>query len=272
MTTDPSTAIEAMADAAKEIAKPLYEDALQPLAKETGQALGAAGSFVRMAVRPFQTFALGAHLSFDWLDGRLRTLFEGVPAEKVVEPPANIAGPLLLAAGFTSEAETELRARYAQLLASAMHADTKASVHPAFVEILRQLTDQEALLLEPLSKDNSHPVLRTGLITDGKASPRGVGLLATALANGLPMQPEAQVIAIENFQRLGLIEIEFEATLKDATRYQPINDGAIVRGWEANMPAHLKPTYVEGMLMVTQLGTRFLRSCLPLKDRRTTSS
>jgi hypothetical protein len=128
--TDPSKAIEAVADVAKEIGKPLYKDAVKPLAKEVGQGLGAAGSFVRLATRPFQSIALAGHLGFDWLDQKLRARFDGVPVEKIVEPPANVAGPLMLAAGFTSETDEDLRELYAQMLSAAMNADTREKGAP----------------------------------------------------------------------------------------------------------------------------------------------
>jgi len=251
-----------LAVTAEQLAKPVYKDVARPLAKETGLALGAAGSFVRIAVRPFQTFALGMHLAFDWLDDARRKKFEGVPVEKVVEPPANIAGPLMLAAGFTSEADADLRELYAQLLSAAIHVDTRSKVHPAFVEILRQLTPAEARLLKPLSATNTHPAIAVGPAKDGAVLPGGV--LTGITPDGLdPQKLESEMLGLQNLQRLGVVQFDFNHVFVDEARYEAIQNGpAMTQLLERLAAQEIAAGDKRGMLKVTEFGRLFLRSCL----------
>lgn len=45
----------------------------------------------------------------------------------------------------------ELRNMYANLLAKAMNVDEKDKVHPAFVELIKQMAPREALILDGIS-------------------------------------------------------------------------------------------------------------------------
>jgi hypothetical protein len=128
---------EAVATIVKEV--PVYPDAVQPAAREFGQLAAAPLSLLNTALRPVKTIMLGLNLVFDNLDARLRARLAGVPAEKVVEPPANVAGPLLLAYPFV-ESELPLREMFEQLLATAMNSDTAGDAHPSFVEIISSST------------------------------------------------------------------------------------------------------------------------------------
>jgi len=255
----------ALATVAEHLSKPVYEDALQPVAKETGQALGAAGSFLRLAVRPFQSFALGLHLGFDWLDEALRGKFEGVPPEKIVEPPPNVAGPLMLAAGFTSAGQNELRNLYAQLLATAMHADKQDDAHPAFVEMLRQLTPREAVLLKLLAVGRTHAAILAGVNQHGKITTSG-GLTLTAFPDQSELSAEQHTVGLGNLERLGLIETDFDVQLTDASRYELLKTGRAVRSWDASARHQgIEPAYSEGVLRVTPLGQKFIKACLDIE-------
>jgi hypothetical protein len=253
---------------AEQLAKPVYEDGLQPLTREAGQTLAAAGSFVRLAVRPFQSLALGLHLAFDWLDEAVRNKFEGVPAEKIVEPPANVAGPLMLAAGFTSEKDRHLRALYAQLLATAMHADTRESTHPAFVEILRQLSSEEAAMLKPLAQRIVHPLLFVSARRKGatSSSNRLVGFRVTLLGNEAPADAlGSQSAAIGNLERLGLVHVDLTKTIRDSSRYDELlklrTTQNFLRG-KIDTDDGMEADIVKAVLVVTELGAHFLHACL----------
>jgi len=64
-------------------------------------------------------------------------------SEKIVTPDPSIAGSIIEALKLTVEKES-LRELYSNLLAKSMNIDTAQNAHPAFVEILKQLTSDEA--------------------------------------------------------------------------------------------------------------------------------
>jgi hypothetical protein len=130
---------------------PVYADAVQPAARELGELAAAPLSLLNTALRPVKTIMLGFNLVFDNLDARLRARLAGVPAEKVVEPLPSIAGPLLFAYPFV-ESEPALRELFEQLLATAMNADVQDRAHPSYVEVIKQMTADEAKLVRWITR------------------------------------------------------------------------------------------------------------------------
>lgn len=70
-----------------------------------------------------------------------------IKPENQIEPKLCIAGPAMDAAKYFVE-EPDLRSMFAKLIASASDISKVTSVHPAFVEIIKQLTPFEAKMLK----------------------------------------------------------------------------------------------------------------------------
>ena len=145
---------KAVAELAKEI--PVYLDAVQPTAKSLGSALAPAGyeigravtaaaKAVNIALAPLH----GAVWGWDRIEvivlSELGRRFEA-KLKKLVTPKPNVAGPILEALRYAGHDAT-LRDMYLNLLAASMDSETVTKAHPAFVEVIRQLTPDEAKLL-----------------------------------------------------------------------------------------------------------------------------
>ena len=93
------------------------------------------------------------------LPGTLRDLGErvtAIPGARRRAPSMAFAAQAL--AGSVRNGAT-LRERYLNLLAAAMDGDTSARVHPAFLGVLRQLTEDEVRLISLFQHDGPFPLL-----------------------------------------------------------------------------------------------------------------
>ncbi len=133
----------------------IYRDLLHPAAQEVGSQLLVVAKAVRIALSPLAAAVWSFDRLSDWLQVRLTAHFSKTPAEEIVAPKPEIAGPLLLHLHFLKD-EKELRGLFANLLASAMDSKTRERVHPAYVSILQQLAPDEALLLQHLNSLEQH--------------------------------------------------------------------------------------------------------------------
>ena len=80
-----------------------------------------------------------------------------IPATDIQRPSAKIAVPLLQNASITEE--PELREMYGKLLSGDMNKQKKSSVHPAYVEIINQMSSDDAKLFRRIAEiNNSIPV------------------------------------------------------------------------------------------------------------------
>lgn len=97
--------------------------------------------------------------SLDKTRAKLHQKLDGVPAEKIVPPPVHIAAPALQAACHVADCE-ELHNMFASLLATAMNYDSQNLAHPAFTQIIENLSPLEAKILTTETFDiGYHPMI-----------------------------------------------------------------------------------------------------------------
>lgn len=122
----------------------MYRDSLQPTVRETGNLLTFVPRGIRAVLKPFEKWIIQNEFECKEFASTLEKKLEG---KDVVTPERYVAIPLLEALSYSYDS-SELRDLYAVLLANAMDPETKSSAHPAFVDIIRQLSPLEAKLLK----------------------------------------------------------------------------------------------------------------------------
>ncbi|WP_145568059.1 DUF4393 domain-containing protein [Yersinia mollaretii] len=148
------------ADAVAGIVKavPVYQDVLQPAAQEVGSALQTVAKTVHIVLAPVSAMVWGYDKIKDFISTKVAEKLKDVPPENLISPKPNVAGPALEALKYIGHDES-LSNLYANLLASSMNKDTANSAHPSFVDIIKQLTSDEAKLLNYFLIDQALPLL-----------------------------------------------------------------------------------------------------------------
>jgi len=124
-----------------------YRDLLGPAAREVGGNLLAVAKVLTVVLIPLHALVWGTDRIREWLSAALLKRMASVPPDDIVTPRPYVAGQALLQLTFCAE-ESHLRELYANLLAAAMNRRTANNVHPAFVQVIQQLTPDEAVLLK----------------------------------------------------------------------------------------------------------------------------
>ena len=137
--------IKAVTGLVKEV--PVYEDAIQPVAKEAGKALQTVGRTVNAALLPVRGLVWGIEKIEEFVQTKVTKKLSNTPVENICPPDPAVAGPALESLRYTGHKES-LSELYANLLASAMDKETAKTAHPGFVEIIRNMSADEARLLE----------------------------------------------------------------------------------------------------------------------------
>lgn len=191
------------------------------------KSLNIIAQTVHTVLLPLAAANYGAQRFANYMTTRfgpeLEAKTKDIPAEDIVAPRPTIAGPVLDALVYAHE-DDELRSRYVQLLATAMDGKTARGAHPAFVEILKQLTPEE---LEPLRivMRNGRP--HTPIAEYRKRTDQGNGF-NVLMRHVIPwtdgenrhVRREYTAVYVENWIRLGLIEVDYDAWLVDEKRYE----------------------------------------------------
>jgi hypothetical protein len=117
---------------------------IAPLGKEAGQMANRVGTLLIRALEPL---VYGLEKSADWIQKAVTERLKHVPPENVMPPSPRIAVPAMQALTYSLEDEL-IREMFANLLASDMNAETKKHVHPAFVELIKEMTPADAQVLK----------------------------------------------------------------------------------------------------------------------------
>ena len=185
---------------------------------------------------------------------------EAIPQEHIVEPKASIAGPTLQGLAFSHE-EPNLKEMYLNLLATSMDGRVSANAHPAFVEIIKQLDSEDARLVRgALQSAAAIPIVQI----HRKLTAGGYNVLVQHLlnlTNSLTSQPAEDPrlpAMIDNWIRLGLVEVAYDKHLNDPAHYAWVEQRPeFVRLKEAPQEEGASITFQKGLLTRTELGKRF---------------
>ena len=279
-------------------------EVLIPPAKETGKHLAA---LMELIFTPLQMAKIYHDAWLKDFEGRVFEKFKKIPEHRLQEPPLNIIGPALEASKYHL-GEEELREMFANLVAHACDRNMMTDIHPSFVSILTQISPLEASILA-----NFRPKRKVGLeisatvngrkipyVDDG--SDRGVYgfpeqifpivnyyltkgmeqllVQSNVMKPGVAASEEEVSAAVTNLIRLGLVETDFRAQVKDQCEYdyfqgnkmyqalsKDINPGnqVFARSIRGNMVlgGQYKDIRIErGIIRLTQFGYNFIKICV----------
>lgn len=259
--------IKAVTGLVKEV--PIYQDAVQPIAKETGKTLQTIGKVVNSALLPVRGLVWGIEKFEDFIKVKVEKKLEHTPIDEICSPNLSVAGPAFESLKYAGYEET-LREMYANLLANAMDINTKYDAHPSFVEIIKQLSSQEAQLLLYLAKKDNFPEIctlnnnttsrgsRFGRIGNNKKTSNQVKneflTVCSEFADKMDLNS-----ALDNYRRLQILDIEIETE-------QNINDnmfGSISSFRKDNISEKIELSInTTEKLFFTNFGQKFVKICV----------
>ena len=149
----------------------------------------------------------------------VETHYTNIPDEYKSEPNLSIIGPALEASKFYIE-EKSIREMFAKLITADMDTRKKSNLHHSFVEIIKQLSPHDALLLSKLPK--------VGPIGEIRLYYKDEATYSLQTKEDLIIIPDIPdlinidtSIAINNLNRLGLVQIDHIMSLVDQNCYTP---------------------------------------------------
>jgi hypothetical protein len=128
--------------------KEIYNDLLHPALSEVGKGLQGA---VKLALSPITGLIWGYDKLSAYLDAAIPEYFaqRKINKENIKTPDVSIAVPTIEAMRYVSD-KVELRNMFVNLLGAAMNNETAEKVHPAYVDIIKQLSTKDAKCLNYL--------------------------------------------------------------------------------------------------------------------------
>lgn len=249
---------------AAHIAGKVYDDGMHPAVQEAGKTLALLPQVVNAMLAPLQIWIANKEYNVAETKKLLEQKLSRVGAEHIVTPDAYVAVPAMQAISYFMDSK-ELRNLYANLLARSMVDTEKDKVHPAFVEIIKQLSPDEARLISSLIDVDSVPLIDIHRVVNNEG-----GFLIrlrnfTYLADNICDRHDPIDIAeyIDNLCRLRIIEIPEGRYLAGEDTYKPLEEHpVIVDIMNTPLPKGQRWEIVKKKLEVTSFGKEFIEVCV----------
>ena len=147
---------------------------------------------------------------------------ENVPDNQIHPPDIAIAGPILDAVKYVTY-KPLLVELYANLMSSAMNAETARFAHPGFIASIRNLNSDEARVIRYLAKVRAIPVIDIKkVILDRQSEVLLKTLLSTVAVDAGCEHGDLAEMYLANLERTGIVTIHRDVHLTDKNIYDRI--------------------------------------------------
>lgn len=238
-----------------------YDDVVHPSAKSVGNTLSLLPRTIGVLLGKWEKWVINGEESIKLTALAVQEKVSKIPEEKLTEPEPYVAIPAIQQLSYCYDSK-ELREMYANLLVSSMNTDTKYQVHPSFVDIIKQLTPDEAKLLKKLSKEDTFPLIDVRMKVPSGGFQTTVHNF-TNISEDVCDCPSNIFSYLDNFERLKLIDIKNDKYFTNEDLYQPLKNHAIIKEvMSRKLPEGYKNEIKKGIFELTAFGKDFIRICL----------
>lgn len=263
MEENKDTNVKATIDAVTGLAKaiPIYQDTIQPSAKQIGKSLETITKTVNIALAPKKALVWGYEKIEEFITERVSEKLKNVPEENIITPPPSIAGPAVEALRFSGD-DINLRELYANLLAAAMDDRTSDLVHPGYVEIIKNLSSDEALLLQTFKNSIYYPLIDVTAKLAGSNSIKQASNFSHFYKITNLKRPDLIPTYLNNIIRLGLAEIPFGSNLHGENIYEPLENDEMLDNLKLHIINEIKGSVRldRKYIMLTAFGRLFVKN------------
>lgn len=227
-----------------------------------------------------------ARYSLKKIRTKLDDKLSNMTPDKIVAPPIHVAAPILEKSRFTADCE-ELHNMFASLLATAMDYDSQRLAHPAFIQIIENLSPLEAKILTSENFDLGYrPMVSLRIQNIRKGSSFSIkhdfGEDYRVQYTGFPIVEHmvayesltdlsiAQLVLsssiTNNFHRLGLFDFPQGTHVSNVKPYEKITQALknyiSERSKMEKLPPDREYAIVPEAFILTEFGKQFITACV----------
>jgi len=246
----------------KDVLGKAYDDLVHPTAKSVGNTVSLIPRTIGVWLGKWEKWIINGEESIRLTAEAVKEKAAKIPEEKLTEPEAYVAVPAIQQLSYCYDS-AELREMYANLLVASMNSDTKYQVHPSFVDIIKQLTPDEAKLLSFLAKNSIQPLISVRHILSNRSEYVELVRHFTCISEQICENPNGIYAYLDNLERLGLITVMEDVSIKAVELYKPLEEHPLIQKYlKAPVKENEAIRIVRQKFMVTMFGKSFIDICL----------
>ena len=188
----------------------------------------------------------------------------GIQEDKLIEPNMRIVGPAIEASKYFIEEEC-CRDLFAKLIASSCDSSESNFVHPAFPEIIKQLTPIDARFLVLFKKYATYPVVELQEVHEDKKITPFLHMLFDFKDCSVHFESWEQLEltkTVESLSRFGLL-IKNTGVIELDYNYDNFKEHWFYKAVTPTISENSTVKMIKYRVELTMLGRDFVRSCVP---------
>jgi hypothetical protein len=242
----------------------VYGDLARPGVRQVGKALETVIGLGNTLLWPVAWANERSRMALERNLEKYRKALESVPEEKIVPVAPEIGVPVAEKLEYIRE--ERLADLYVNLLASASNVDLISFAHPSFVNVINNLSPDEALLLEFFKNATELSFVQPKAVIQGTGSYTNIeGVIVQAETVASLAFPQNVSAYLENLSGLGLVRVLDDKWLVDSPVYAQLEalHRPSIAAVLATVP-HLKDRdlqFGKGIVQRTSFGANFINAC-----------
>ncbi len=241
---------------------PIYQDLVQPAAVEIGKWLWTIAKTVHIALAPVSALVWGYDKMKDFLERIVSEKLQNVSPENIQSPNLLIAWPLIEWLKYAWHDES-LQNLFANLLANSMDKQTADGTHPGFVQIIQNMSPDEAKILKLFAIEKWLPIIDIHINAESwwwyRVLRRNYSNIGLSAGCNMPTLTPAY---LDNLIRLWLLEIPPLVHLSDDNYYIPLEDNDEITKIKAAMIDSNTVSFQRKKIQLTSFGLQFCELCV----------
>ncbi len=190
-----------------------YKDSLKPALQETGKGLKFCFQFLASKVKPYMYESIEeAKYKCREIDIKLEEKYNKIPKENRVQPRTSIVGPTLDILKYNLD-EEHIKEIFINLLSSEMDGRKQNGVLPAYINIINQLSYDDAIFLKQFKDNNTISFCTSKLISKVQ---NYVGIksytkfMIRKNKNNLFTTSMLNELTLDNLTRLNILKVDYD--------------------------------------------------------------
>jgi len=234
--------------------------------KEAGGKLAKSAlvvtTTINNALLPLAAINFGFQKAREYFEKRFAKDMEAkladIPPEQIIEPKASVAGPALNGLAFAHD-EPALKDMFLNLLSKSMNSGQAAKAHPAYVEIIKQMSSFDAEVATTLLRKQQWEIAEFRLSNaDGSYQVVYKNVLPSSGSTKRYSETPDVQHSLNNLERLGLIQITYAIWNQSDAAYNWTKEHKYYNNLESLAEASkTSPLVGKGLIIVNDLGLQF---------------
>lgn len=251
---------------APELFKEIYGDLAKPGVQQVGKALGTVLGLGNTILWPIFYLNERTRIALNHNLEKYRIKMESIPQDEICQVSPEIGVPVAEKLSYVTN--EEIGGMYIELLAKASQINKANQAHPSFVNVIGNLSPDEAILLKSIDKMTGIPFIEVRLQFNGKAEwitldtmMPGVSCLGEL---SFPINIKAY---LSNLEGLGIIRVRQDIFMVGENIYEPLENYArkIFNEQERKNPDKVL-AFERGKMEITPFGRLFISACFSHTD------